>query len=152
MKVNNNILCKKPSDNTTTRNSSFIRNDNNIINHMSNKFNSNSDSQIKINNNSNNNFFEALNMILENNNLKSNSKVNNNNKNIKEISFESLNTSEFDNNKEITIEHLNSPIEKNIIKSGNILMKIGSKNGKNKSELPNIVELEEEDLILCYNY
>ena len=152
MKVNNNILCKKPSDNTTTRNSSFIRNDNNIINHMSNKFNSNSDSQIKINNNSNNNFFEALNMILENNNLKSNSKVNNNNKNIKEISFESLNTSEFDNNKEITIEHLNSPIEKNIIKSGNILMKIGSKNGKNKSELPNIVELEEEDIISVNSY
>ena len=154
MKTNTNILSKKPSDNTTTGNSSFIKNDNIKTIHKSSKFNSASDVPIKINiSNSNNSFFEALNMILQNKNSNSNSISNtNDNKSIKEISFDSLNTSEFDNSKEITMDHISTPVVKNIIKVGNTLMKIGGKNFKNKSELPNIVELEEEDLISVNSY
>ena len=154
MKTNTNILSKKPSDNTTTGNSSFIKNDNIKTIHKSSKFNSASDVPIKINiSNSNNSFFEALNMILQNKNSNSNSINNtNDNKSIKEISFDSLNTSEFDNSKEITMDHISTPVVKNIIKVGNTLMKIGGKNFKNKSELPNIVELEEEDLISVNSY
>ena len=161
MQVHNKILSKKPSDNTATRTSSFIKNDNIKSAHKSSKFNSASDIPQKHNSNNNSNisnnnsFYEALNMILQNkntntntdNNSKNNGQLLTLNKNkIKEFSFDSLNTSEFDN-KEMTMEHISTPIEKNIIKSGNILMKIVNKNNKNKSELPNIVELAEEDII-----
>ena len=160
MQEYNKILSKKPSDNTTTRTSSFIKNDNNNNNNIksarkSSRFNSTSDPPLKLNHNNtnNNSFYDALNIILENNNSNKNTleyyneqQILSSNKQSKEFSFDSLNTSEFDSN-EITFDHISTPVEKNIIKNGNILMKIETNNNKNKSGLPNIVELAEEDLI-----
>ena len=160
MQEHNKILSKKPSDNTTTRTSSFIKNDNNNNNNIksarkSSRFNSTSDPPLKLNHNNtnNNSFYDALNIILENNNSNKNTleyyneqQILSSNKQSKEFSFDSLNTSEFDSN-EITFDHISTPVEKNIIKNGNILMKIETNNNKNKSGLPNIVELAEEDLI-----
>ena len=159
MKVHYKILSKKPSDNTATRTSSFIKNENIRSARKSSKFNSASDFPQKHNSNNNSNisnnnsFYEALNMILQNKETDININANPNNSHItfnnnkaKEFSFDSLNTSEFEN-KEMSIEHIYRPIEKNIIKSGNNLMKIVNKNSKINSELPNIVELAEEDAI-----
>ena len=163
MKETNKNLSKKPSDNNTTRNSSFIKNDNNNNNiksaRKSSKNNSTSEARLNLNHShtNNNSFYEALNIILENNNnstinniqedYNNNTQIMSKSKEVKEFSFDSLNTSEFDNS-EITIEHISTPVEKNIIKKGNILMKIeNNSNIKNKSVLPNIVELAEEDLI-----
>ena len=144
----NKYLSKKPSDNNTTRNSSYIKNDNIKSTRKSIKYNSETLLKLNHSNTNNSSFYDALNIILENNNQEEydNTQVLSKTKEIKESSFDNLNTSEFDDS-EITIEHISTPVEKNIIKKGNMLLKIENNKNKNISILPNIVELAEEDLI-----
>ena len=148
-----NKKSKKPSDNNTTRNSSYIKNDNIKSTRKSSKYNSTSEAPLKLNHSNTNNssFYDSLNIYLENvnNNQEEYDNIQNlsKSKDVKEFSFDNLNTSEFDDS-EITIEHISTPVKKNIIKKGNILMKIeNNNNNKIISVLPNIVELAEEDLI-----